>query len=202
MLRLERASSALRFLTAVISTVVDRMSTSMDSKLDSPHSLKREAVQGVLNAFLGVFTQPFEQDLGASVKAAATSISLAGLLAVLVDTGRQTALEFGRSSLVLVLIWMAVTAVVGKVDRRRLTIARNLSVVSFWIAVTLVLVIAVGLVFPDPLDRAIRLASVWGALLVLVLVYVIRIRLSVGPAALMILALWVSAGGLAWLALS
>ena len=161
--------------------------------------LRIEDVQAVLNAFLGLFTQPFEQDLKASVTAAATSISLAGLegLALLFNGGIRTALDFGSSSLVLVLVWMAVTAVVTRVERRGLTIARNLSVVSFWIAVTLVFIFAAELVFPNPLDRAIRLLSVSVALLVLVPVHMIR-NLPVGAALRMTLALWFSTGALAW----
>ena len=158
-----------------------------------------EAVRAVLNAFLGLFTQPFDQDLKASVTAAATSISLAGLegLTLLADPGSRTALEIGRSSLVLILLWMAVTAIVSKAARRGLAIARNLSVVSFWIAVTLVFVFAVQLVFPDPLDRAIRLLSVSGVLLVLVPVHMVR-NLPGGSALRMTLALWLSTGALAW----
>ena len=161
---------------------------------------KVEAVQAVLNAFLGLFTQPFEQDLKASVTAAATSISLAGLegLALLVNGGSRTALDIGGPSLALVLVWMAVTAVVTGVEHRGLTIARNLSVVSFWIAATLVFVFAVELVFPNPLDRAIRLLSVSGVLLVLVPVHMIR-NLPVGAALGMTLALWFSTVALAWM---
>ena len=157
------------------------------------------AVRAVLNAFLGLFTQPFDQDLKASVTAAATSISLAGLegLVLLVDGETRTALDISGPSLVLVLVWMAVTAGVTKVKLRGLTIARNLSVVSFWIAATLVFVFAAELVFPDPLDRAIRLLSVSVVLLVLVPVHMIR-NLPVGTALRMTLALWVSMGALAW----
>ena len=161
-----------------------------------------EAVQGVLNAFLGLFTQPFEQDLKTSTTAAATAISLAGLegLAFLVNGGARTALEIGGFSLVLVLLWMAVTAVVTRIERRPLTLARNLSVVSFWIAVTLVFVLAVGLVNSDPLARAIRLAIVLSALLVFVPVHMFR-NLPLGAALWMTFALWFSTGALAWTAL-
>ena len=161
-----------------------------------------EAVRAVLNAFLGLFTQPFDQDLKASVTAAATSISLAGLegLVLLVDGETRTALDISGPSMALVLVWMAVTAVVTKVEIKGLTIARNLSVVSFWIAATLVFVFAAELVFPDPLDRAIRLLSVSVALLVLVPVHMIR-NLPVGAALRMTLALWVSTVALAWMVL-
>ena len=161
---------------------------------------RTKVVQEILNAFLGLFTQPFEQDLRASVTAAATSISLAGIegLVLLVNVGSRTALNFGGASLVLVLVWMAVTAIVTSVDRRGLTIARNLSVVSFWIAVMLVFVFAAEFVFPDALDRAIRFLSVSVVLLVLIPVHMIR-NLPIGVALRMTLALWFSMGALVWM---
>ena len=165
-----------------------------------------ESVQAVLNAFLSLFTQPFEQDLKASMKAAATSISLAGLvsaslagfegLGLLANGGSRTTLEFGRSSLILVLVWMFTTAVFTKVERG-LRIARNLNVLSFWIAVTLVLVLAMERVFPGPLDRAIRLLSVSVVLLVFVPVHMFR-NLPISSALPMTLVLWLSTGALAW----
>ena len=163
--------------------------------------MKIEDVRQGLNAFLGLFTQPFEQDLKASVTAAATSISLAGLesLALVVKGGGSTALEISGSSLVLVLVWMAVTAVVTDTEHRRLILARNLSVLSFWIAVTLIFVIAVALFFPNSLARAIRLGCVWVSLLVLVPVHMFR-NLPFGAALRMTLVLWFSTGTLAWMA--
>ena len=159
---------------------------------------KLETVQTVLNAFLGLFTQPFEQDLRASVTAAATAISLAGLegLVLLANDGRRTALVIGGFSLALVLVWMAVTAVVTTVERRGLTIARNLSVVSFWIAVTLVFVLAVEFLFPGPFNRAIRFLSVSVVLLILVPVHMFR-NLLIGSAFWMTVFLWLSTISLA-----
>ena len=162
--------------------------------------LKFEGVQAILNAFVGVFTQPFEQDLKDSVRAAAISITLATLLAgqglvFSPDHGSSTALEMAGSSLVLVLAWMAITAIVAKADRRLVTMAQNLSIVSFWIAVTLVLVSVAELLFPDPLARAIRLGSVWVALLILVPVHMFR-NMNFGGALLMTMALWFSSGAL------
>lgn len=157
-----------------------------------------EAIQGVLSAFAGLFTQPLEQDLHGALKSAAVSIALASLpgLAFLVNHGSRPALEIGGFSLVLVLVWMAMTAVLSKAERRQLTIARNISLISFWIAVTLVFVFAMELVFGDPLDRAIRLLSVLGLLLVFVPVHMFR-NLRVGLALPMTLALWISTGALA-----
>ena len=163
--------------------------------------LKIESVQAILNAFAGVFTQPFEQNLKDSLKAAAISVTLATILAgrglvFSPDLGSSTALEMAGSSLVLVLAWMAVTAIVAKADHRAVTMARNLSVVSFWIAVTLVLVSVAELLFVDPLDRAIRLVSVLVALLILVPVHMFR-NMTSGRASIMTVVLWLSTGALA-----
>ena len=76
-------------------------------------------------------------------------------------------------------------------------IAQNLSVVSFWIAVTLVFIFAAELVFTDPLDRAIRLLGVLILLPVLVLVHMLR-NLPWVAALLMTVLLWLSMGALAW----
>ncbi len=105
---------------------------------------KRNAIQEVLNAFLGLFTQPFEQDLEAASKAAATAITLAALpaLGLLFNGGIRVSREFVVSSFLLALVWVLLTAVFAKQDKK-LVIARNLSVLSFWIAATLVAVIGV-----------------------------------------------------------
>ena len=163
---------------------------------------KLDAVQTVLNAFLGLFTQPFEQNLKASVTAAATAISLAGLegLVLLANDGGRTALQIGGFSLALVLVWMAVTAVVTTVERRGLTIARNLSVVSFWIAVTLVFILAVEFLFPGPFNRAIHFLSVSVVLLILVPVHMFR-NLFTGSAFWMTVFLWLSTISLARMAI-
>ena len=161
-----------------------------------------EAIQGVLSAFAGLFTQPFEQDLNTALKSAAVSISVTSLqgLAFLVNHGGPTALEIGGVSLILVIAWMTMTAILTKAERKQLTIARNISVVSFWIAVTLVFVFSIELVFSDPLDRANRLLSVLCLLLVFVPVHMfLNFRnLGVGLALMMTLALWLSTGALAF----
>lgn len=164
--------------------------------------LSIERVEGVLNAFLGLFTQPFDQDLKASVSAAASSICLAALLpaqglSFLTPHGTQTALELSGVSLVLVLVWMAATAILSPAASRKVSIARNLSVVSFWIAVTLVLVLGVELVFPSPLDRAIRLYSAWAMLVILVPTHMFR-NLRVGSACSMTFVLLLSNCALAY----
>lgn len=165
---------------------------------------KIEAIQEVLSAFAGLFTQPFEQELNAALKSAATSIVLASLpgLRILANHGGGPALEIGGDSLVLILCWMALTAVFSKAESKGLTIARNLSVVSFWIAVTLVLALAAELVFTDPLDRAMRLISICALLLVLVPLHVFRnSRLPRLTALLMTLLLLLSTGALTYRAI-
>ena len=87
-----------------------------------------------------------------------------------------------------------------KKERLKLTIARNLSVLSFWIAATLVLVLAVELVRPDPLDGAIRRGIVAVVLLLLVPMHM-RFNLPVWSAVKMSLPLWISTVFLAWMAL-
>ena len=112
---------------------------------------KMNAVETVLSAFLGLFTQAFRQDLRASLAAAATSVCLAAALqsvALFGNFGTDTA-EFAGTSLILILVWMAATAIFTEAHRVALSIARNLSVIAFWIAVTLVLTLAVTKVFPE-----------------------------------------------------
>ena len=79
--------------------------------------------------------------------------------------------------------------------------ARNLSVLSFWIAATLVFVIVMASLFSDPLDRAIRLVAVCAVLAVCVPLHVARNlshHFGIGLTLLMTLALWFSTCGLAW----
>ena len=164
--------------------------------------LKPAFVQPILDAFLSLFTQPFDQDLKASRTAAVTAISLPWLPGfALANSGSHTASEIGGFSLLLVLVWVAMTAIVTKPERQELVIARNVSVVSFWIAATLLFIIAVESVFTDPLDRAIRLLSVYVVLLVCVPLHVFRNllrNLRIGLTFLMTLALWLSTCALAW----
>lgn len=158
------------------------------------------AVRTLLEAFLGVFTQPFEQSLRDSLTAAATAITLAGLesLAFLPHGASRTP-TIVSSSLLVVLVWMAITAVISNRERIALTMARNLSVVSFWIAVTLVLVLAVGYIRADAHDSAIRFLVVTCVLFVLVPVHVFR-NLPLRSAMPMTVALLLSTVTLAWLA--
>ena len=141
--------------------------------------LRNKSVQSVLKAYAGLLTQPFDQDLQSSVKSAGMSIVLSTILtgqeaSLLMGGEVEPALEIGRFSMVLILVWMAISAIFRSGEERKLIIARNLSVVSFWIAVTLVVVLAVKFVFPEPFDLAIRLISSCAILLVLVPIHMFR----------------------------
>ena len=105
--------------------------------------------------------------------------------------------EIGRNAFVLVIFWMAVTAVIAKPEQRLLTLARNLSVVSFWIAVTLAFVMAADLILNDPFDLPPRLLSVGLLLIFAIPLHTFRI-LPPRQALPMTVALWVSMGILAW----
>lgn len=155
-----------------------------------------KTVEALLRAFARVFTQPLEQDLKDSLATAAVSVMLATMTAgtMLLANGQcRTPGKIGGSSLVLILLWMALTAILTNVERRKLTMARHLSIVSFWIAVTLVLVLAAELVRPDQLAQATRGLIVAVLLVVLVPVHVFR-SLPFGSAVWMTLALWLTTG--------
>ena len=132
-----------------------------------------EAILQILNAFIGIFTQPFEQDLKSSVEAIFTAITLAALLSVglplLFNGGEIRALQVSASynSLIIALVWIFLTAIITKQDKK-LAVARNLSVLSFWIAATLVIVLLVDIVCPNPLDGALRLGIAIVILIVLI----------------------------------
>ena len=154
-----------------------------------------EAIRDVLNAFVTLVTQPFEQEIGASVKAAALAISLGGLegMVFLARNGVPSAVEFGVSALVLVLVWIVVTAVFA--NRNRVSaIARNLSILSFWIAATMVFVFAMELIFDDTGTEGIRFYSCIAVLLVLVPVHLVRGNVRFVEVLWMTFALWLSTG--------
>ena len=159
----------------------------------------RKFVRNLLKAFLGLLTQPLEQDLNDALRAAANSVALAIILPAsgLVFLADRPALVIGANSFVLILVWMAVTAIVTKTEQRSLTLARNLSLVSFWIAVTLVFVMTVELFFPDRWELPIRLLSVWAALLLAIPVHTLR-NLPLRQALPMTAFLWLSMGVLTW----
>jgi len=147
----------------------------------------------LLQAFLGLLTQPFEQSPADSLRGVGTSITLAGTFA---GIGQGSVVEATPPSLTLVLVWMAVSAAVVRADRRKLEIARNVSVISFWVAVTSAFILAAEQVYPDPFDRGPRFYFVAGWLLILVPVHMFR-SLTFWRAVVMTIALLVSAGFLA-----
>ena len=89
---------------------------------------------------------------------------------------------------------MVVTAAITKTADRVSRMARNLSVLSFWIAATMVFVFAVELIFPGPFGRSARFYSCILMLLVLIPVHLIRGSKSIGVALWMTAALWSSTG--------
>ena len=156
------------------------------------------AIQAVLQAFLDLLTQPFEQDPQDALKAAAASIALVAAAGGTIAAGSEDTIQgIGGPSLALVLVWMAVTAVVARPDRKHHAIARNLGLVSLWIAATLVFFLGAGVVVPDREAYARRFGVVAIMLLVLVPVHMVR-SLPVATAMGMTLALWVTTGLLAW----
>ena len=155
------------------------------------------SIQAVLQAFVRVLAQPLDQDLEDSVRAAATSIALAAVLAGATALRNEaTVQDTIGTSLVLVLVWMAVTAIVAKAEQKVLTIARSLTVVSFWIAATLVFILASEAV-AGPFALTMRFGGVSLALVIFVPVHMFR-SLPVGAALYMTLSLWISTGFLAW----
>ncbi len=164
--------------------------------------LRIKSFQSILKAFVSLFTQPFDQDLQSSVKGAATSIGLTVILthqetSFLMGGEVESALEIGGFSMMLILVWAGISAVFRSDEDRNLVIARNLSVVSFWIAVTLVVVLAVKFVFTEPFDLAIRLISTCIALLVLVPIHMFR-NLPYFSAFAMSIGLLISTWGLSY----
>lgn len=85
------------------------------------------------------------------------------------------------------------TSIFARSQSRPVAIARNLSVLSFWIAITLVLILAAGILFEDVHAGSLRLFAVISALLVLIPVHMFR-NLRIALALPMTLALWVSTG--------
>ena len=65
-----------------------------------------ETIQAVLQAFLDLLTQPFEQDPQAALKAAAASIALVGAAGGTIAAGNENTIQgIGGPSLVIVLVW-------------------------------------------------------------------------------------------------
>ena len=160
--------------------------------------IKDEAILSALNAFVGLFTQPFEQDLKSSMKAASIAILLATLpgLQFLFNGGHRAAMEFASHSFVLVIVWVLLISIFTKQDKK-LVIARNVSVLSFWIAAVLVVILAVNLLLTDPLDRAVRRLIAVSLLLLFIFAHM-KLNLPCWSAVKMTLFLWISTSFLAW----
>ena len=148
----------------------------------------RARMQAVLQSFFGLLTRPFEQSPEDSVRGAVTAIVLSMSFA---GFGEHDMTRTAVSSLALVIVWMLISAVFTGADRRRWNVARNIGVISFWIAATSALVLVAEQVYPDGFDRGPRLEFVSIGLLLLVPVHMFR-SLRIGGALGMTLALWVS----------
>ena len=161
-----------------------------------------EKIRDLLAAFAALFTQPIDQqDLQTSLRSAEVSIGLVALggFISLIQNGVRSAGEIVGVSLLAVLLWMLGTSVVVRGECRKLVMAQNLSLLSFWIAATLVLVSLAVMLYPDPLDRGIRFLITAALIGVLVPVHLLRSMRS-RPAAFwwMIPALWITMDFLAW----
>lgn len=154
----------------------------------------QEQVRQALHAFVDLILEPFEQDLYRAIRAAATAGTLAFALGVFVPSGNVTA---SAATLVLLLLWASVTAVIVKRERRK-AVARNLGVASLWLAVTQLLVLLAEMIRPSVVEGDLRFAIVLVALLVLVPTHMFR-NLAVRSAIGMTLVLLVTTTSLAGL---
>ncbi len=155
-------------------------------------------VRKTLDDFATLLTQEIDhQDLPTSLKAATRAIGLSTLpgVGLVIRHGVGTAAEIAGTSLVLVLSWMVFTAILSR--EKKLAMARNLNLLSFWIAATLVFVFLTDLLFDDPLEKMIRFLSVAGGLFVFVPVHLIRSARS-WSILWRLPALWLTMGYLAW----
>ena len=159
-----------------------------------------KTAQKMLVALASVLTHPIDQeDLPTSLRAAASALVLAaptGLGLLIRDEAASGADVFG-TSLIVIMVWMVVTSLLARPERRTPELARNLGLVSFWIAVTLVLVMGAGVLNPDPLDKGIRFLIVFILLGVLIPVHLSR-GVGLRTAVKLILPLWLTMSILAW----
>jgi len=157
-----------------------------------------EFMQSLLHSLHGVFTRPFDQKTDEALKGAAAAIGVAGTL-VAIGEGRLGGLDAiitagtdtAGPSLALVAIWMFVAAVLAKGEKQ--AIARAVSVISFWIAGTAVLIlVAEQMVYTDINYYEPQRRFVFLGLFFLVPIHMFRIGLSKPKALFMTIALWVS----------
>ena len=154
--------------------------------------------QELLQAFVGVLSQPFRQDLDASTAAAGTAVFLSIAVAggAFLTGGLADGLNFAVVVFVAVLLWIVATAIFVSVDKIKLALARNLSVVSFWITVTLIFLLAAEAV-TVALNQAGRKIGVTCLLVLLIPFHMLR-NLSLGVGLTMTVALWATTLALVW----
>lgn len=159
-----------------------------------------EVARKTLVALASLLTHPIDQgDLQTSLRAAKAAVALVALpgFGQLIRDGVGAGSDRLVTSVVILLVWMVVTSKLARRDRKKLQLARNLGLVSIWIVVTQVLVMAAGVLYADPLARSVRFLIVCGLLMVLVPAHLLR-DTDFRTAAKLTLPLWLTMGILAW----
>ena len=161
--------------------------------------MKQESIQKILEAFVSLFTQPIEQqDLPTSIKSCTASIVLSLVFGIGLTLHREHSVaEIAGITLVIVLAWMCITAIIYRHENKKLMLARNLSLVSFWIAATFVFVLFNGIIFSSPLDQTIVFVGTLILISILVPFHLYKI-LSGRHYFLMTLAVWFTMNLLSW----
>lgn len=139
--------------------------------------------------------------LGQALRMAAAAIVLAATVSVVFRLfGFGVPIErivFG--SLFIVLTWLVGTAIlVVPEGRRSRSIAMNLNIASFWIAVTVFLVSASYMFFPEARQESLRVTFVTTLLPFSIVIHMSRTRFNWQRKLLLIVALWLTNGLLAW----
>ena len=156
--------------------------------------------QKMLVALASLLTHPIDQeDLQTSLRAAASALVLATPtgLGLLIRDEAASGVDLFGTSLIVIMVWMVITSLLVRPERKKLELARNLGLVSIWIAVTLVLVMGAGVLYPDPLGAGFRFLIVCVLLGVLVPIHLLR-GTSFRTAVKLILPLWLTMGIFAW----
>lgn len=103
----------------------------------------------------------------------------------------SVAVEVILFSCALLLLWIAAMAVLIQKKRRQRVITRNLSFVSFWMGVTMVLMVLATFALPHGLDGSLRALMVCSLLFPCILVHITR-SLPVGSAMLLFVPIFLS----------
>ena len=151
-----------------------------------------EMVRKLLETFASLFTQPLEQeDLPTAIKSAASALTLCTLpgLGLLV---RGVRFDFFKISLMIMLICIGGTSIVSRSGNKVVQAAKNLTITTFWIAMTLLVVLGVIVIFPDPLDSGIRRLIASVLLVVLIPVHLFQSSVRVMSASWLTLFLWLT----------